>query len=119
MESVVHDHQQGYYDAINRSNAAGAGTVFIEFMLSVIAASLNEAVNMSDAMSDASQDKSTVRWRRIADFLLCHDHVQNADVRQLCGVSAATANRILVGFVRAGKLVRRRRDGIWVYQRME
>ena len=36
VESIVHDHQQEYYEAINTSNAQGEGTAFIEFMLSVI-----------------------------------------------------------------------------------
>lgn len=39
----------------------------------------------------------------------------NADVRELCGVSAATANRILAGFVSERKLVKRQALGI-LYQ---
>ena len=42
VESIIHDHQQEYYDAINRSNAEGEGTVFIVFMLSVIKEALEE-----------------------------------------------------------------------------
>ena len=36
VESIIHDHQQEYYDAINASNDAGESTAFIEFMLSPI-----------------------------------------------------------------------------------
>lgn len=32
VESIVHDHQQEYYEAINTSNAQGEGTAFIEFI---------------------------------------------------------------------------------------
>ena len=39
----------------------------------------------------------------------------NADVRELCGVSVATANRILAGFVADGKLVKYREGGHWAY----
>lgn len=42
VESIIHDHQQEYYDAINRSNAEGEGTAFIEFMLGVIKEALEE-----------------------------------------------------------------------------
>lgn len=42
VESIIHDHQQEYYDAINRSNAKGEGTAFIEFMLGVIKEALEE-----------------------------------------------------------------------------
>lgn len=40
VESIIHDRQQEYYEAINASNGAGESTVFIEFMLSAIKASL-------------------------------------------------------------------------------
>lgn len=40
VESIIHDRQQDYYAAINASNDAGESTVFIEFMLSAIKASL-------------------------------------------------------------------------------
>lgn len=39
----------------------------------------------------------------------------NADMRELCGVSAATANRILAGFASGGKLVKYRESGHWAY----
>lgn len=42
VESIIHDHQQEYYDAINRSNALGEGTPFLEFMLGVIKEALQE-----------------------------------------------------------------------------
>lgn len=42
VESIIHDHQQEYYDAINRSNSEGEGTAFIEFMLGVIKEALEE-----------------------------------------------------------------------------
>ena len=117
VESIVHDHQQEYYEAINNSNAAVSSTAFIKFMLSAIKASLMEAVNMSDGMSDAPKDKAADRWNQIKQFLERHEVIQNADVRQLCGVSAATANRILVKLAAEGKLVKCRESGHWAYQR--
>lgn len=118
VESIVHDHQEAYYEAINTSNAAVSSTVFIEFMLAAIKASLIELTNMSDVMSDAPKDKTSERWKQIEWFLESYDVIQNADVRQLCGVSAATANRILAGFVAEGKLVKCRQGGHWGYRRM-
>ena len=40
VESIIHDNQQKYYEAINTSNASVSSTAFIEFMLSAIKASL-------------------------------------------------------------------------------
>ena len=116
VESIIHDCQPEYYAAINSSNDAGESTVFIEFMLSAIKASLIEAINASDEMSDGKMDKSTLRWRKIEEFLKTHDYIMNADVRELCGVSAATANRILATFTAEGKIVKYFNNGHWVYR---
>lgn len=116
VESMIHARQQEYYEAINASNNAGESTVFIEFMLSAIKASLMDAINTSDEMSDGAMDKATVRWRQIEKFLETHEFIMNADVRALCGISAATANRVLAGLTAERKLVKYSRNGHWAYK---
>lgn len=116
VESIIHDRQQEYYAAINASNDAGESTVFIEFMLSAIKASLIDAINVSDETSDGQMDKATMRWRQIEKFLETHPYIMNADVRVLCNVSAATANRILATLSTEGKLVKYREGGHWAYK---
>lgn len=115
VESMIYANQRAYYDAINASNAAGSSTVFIEFMLSVIKASLIDAIKTRDAMSDGAMDKATLRWLQIKKFLETHEYIMNADVRQLCNVSAATANRILAGLAADSKLTKCRQNGHWAY----
>lgn len=115
VESIIHDRQQEYYAAINASNDAGESTVFIEFMLSAIKASLMEAIDTSGAMIGAKIDKTALRWNKIQEYCKTHDYIMNADVRELCGVSAATANRILALFVNTKKLARDRKRGHWIY----
>lgn len=117
VESIIHARQQEYYAAINASNNAGESTLFIEFMLSAIKASLIEAVEARDEMSDGPMDKSAIRWEQIEEFLQSHPYIMNADVRVLCNVSAATANRILAGLAAEGKLIRNRERGHWVYRK--
>lgn len=116
VESIIHDRQQEYYDAINASNDAGESTPFIGFMLSAIKASLIEAINLNDEMSDGKIDKTTLRWNKIQEYLQTHDYIMNADVRKLCGVSAATANRILAGFVIDDRLIKCRKGSTWGYR---
>ena len=116
VESMIHARQPEYYAAINASNDAGESTVFIEFMLSAIKASLIDAINTSDEMSDGPMDKATMRWKQIEKFLETHEFIMNADVRTLCGVSAATANRILFAFVAESKLIKCRINGHWAYK---
>ena len=48
--------------------------------------------------------RQTLHWKKIEEYLKTHDYIMNADVRELCGVSAATENRILDGFASEGKL---------------
>ena len=119
VESIIHDHQQEYYDAINASSDAGESTAFIEFMLSAIKASLIDTIRTSDAMSDGKMDKKALRWQKIEQFLQTHEYIMNADVRELCGVSAATANRILANFASDGKLMKSRVGGHWGYKLLE
>ena len=119
VESIIHDRQQEYYAAINASNDAGESTVFIEFMLSAIKASLIDAINARDDVSDGAMDKATMRWKQIEKFLETHPYIMNADVRALCGVSAATANRILASLVAESKLVKYREGGHWGYKLLE
>lgn len=116
MESIIHDRQQEYYSAINVFNDARESAVFIEFMLSSIKASLIDAINASDEMSDGAMDKATMRWEQIKKFLETHPYIMNADVRALFNVSAATANRILATLTTEGKLVKYREGGHWAYK---
>lgn len=116
VEPMIHARQPEYYAAINASNDAGESTVFIEFVLSAIKASLMDAIDTSDVMSDGSMDKAAMRWRQIEKFLETHEFIMNADVRILCNVSAATANRILVGLAVEGKLFKCRENRHWAYR---
>ena len=74
-----------------------------------------DMISLSDEMSDEKLDKATLRWNKIQEYLKTHDYIMNADVRELCGVSAATANRLLAEFVSDGKLVKYRESGHWAY----
>ena len=117
VESMIYANQQEYYKAINASNNAGESTIFIEFMLSIIKASLIDAFKTSDGMSDGTVDKTAWRWQQIAKFLQTHPYIMNADVRSICNVSAATANRILAGLAADGKLTKCRISGHWAYKK--
>ena len=116
VESIIHDRQQEYYNAINASNNVGESTAFIEFMLSAIKASLIDATKTSGDMSDEKSDKKTLRLKKIEQFLQTHEYIMNADVRELCGVSAATANRILAGLTETGVLKKYHINGYWKYK---
>lgn len=85
-------------------------------MVQTTKASLMDAICTSDEMSDVPMDKVTVRWIQIEKFLETHNFIMNADVCALCDVSAATANRILMGFTSGEKLVKYCEGGHWAYK---
>lgn len=122
VESIIHDYQQEYYDAINTSNDNTDSTVFIEFMLQVIKSSIIEVVNMSDEMIDETADASIEekRWVRVLSYLRENGSIQNADVCRLLDVSPATANRLLrawAGSETSKNRLERFRDGrTWAYR---
>lgn len=115
VESIIHDRQQEYYDTINTSNDACESTVFIEFMLSAIKASLIDAINTTDAMRGGKLNKAATRQLKIEQYLQTHEYIMNSDVRELCGVSPATANRVLAGLVKDRVLCRQQISGQWKY----
>ena len=65
IESIVHDRQREYYDAINASNNEASSTRFIAFMLSAIKSSLIEAADVSDEMSDENASQTEKRWKAV------------------------------------------------------
>lgn len=114
VESIIHDRQDEYYAAINRSNYEGESTAFIEFMLSAIQEALMEAVQTSDAAENMTTDE--LRLYKIEQFLKKNGTITNTDVRQMFNVSSATANRILAKLTDEGKIQKIRKGKSWGYQ---
>lgn len=112
VESIIHERQGTYYDAINASNSAAESTIFIEFMLSAIKVALKE---ISRTSSGNMSSKEAERLHAILEYLQTSSHIMNADVRTLLGVSSATANRILAKLVADGKLKKIRSGKHWAY----
>jgi Fic family protein len=114
VESIIHDRQDEYYAAINRSNYEGESTAFIMFMLSAIKEALMEAIQTTGAAKVMTTDE--LRWYKIERFLKKNGTITNADVRRLFDVSSATANRILAKLTDEGKIQKIRIGKSWGYQ---
>ena len=71
---------------------------------------------MIDEMSDGEGRQGNAPMEQAPGVFKNHDYIMNADVRELCGVSAATANRILASFVEVCKLRKYREGGHWAYK---
>ena len=112
VESMIYDRQDEYYQAINRSNNEAESTVFIEFMLSAIKEALLEAVQVGNTENMSTEEQ---RWYQIERFLKKNGTITNADIREMMGVSSATANRILAKMTEAGKIKKIRIGKLWGY----
>lgn len=123
VETIIHDRQQEYYDAINSSNYDGQSTSFICFMLSAIKEALEQAQDSSSVhhlpKTNTSSSKIAHRWNLIQAFLQSNSVVTNGDVQHLLGVSPATANRVLNTLVSEEKLIRVRQGSYWAYVKPE
>jgi len=116
VESIIHDRQDEYYQAINRSNNEAESTAFIEFMLSAIKEALLEAVQVGNTENMSTEEQ---RWYQIEHFLKKHGTITNADVREMFGVSSATANRVLAKMTEEGKIQKIRIGKSWGYVSVE
>lgn len=117
VESVIHDRQDEYYNAINRSNYEGESTAFIEFMLSAVKETLAEAIKTVGEGDGVS--KEDFRRNKIEKFIKKNGAISNADVRRMFQVSSATANRILSKLTNEGKLQKIHRGKSWEYKLKE
>ncbi len=116
VESIIHDRQQEYYEAINISNNSGQSTVFIEFMLSAVKEALSEVCGEREKPIGKKQQNVLIRRQFVSDFLAEHPYIMNSDICKGLGVSSATANRILAGMCDEGILERVRNGKYIVYR---
>ena len=64
VESIIHAHQQDYYRALAESNAEGASTLFVEFMLGVIREAL-----MPDSTEQATEQVTEQASEQVLNLL--------------------------------------------------
>ena len=64
VESVIREHQQAYYDALEQSGKAGDSTQFIEFMLGILHQSIDDAI-----ITDQATDQVTDQVRKLIQVI--------------------------------------------------
>lgn len=109
IESVIYEHQQGYYDALTISNTTNDSTAFIEFMLQAILETLENykiRVNKGTVKNIVTdlKPRELELYQIIEAYLKKNQQITNSDAKALTGLSAATARRYLKRFVDLGLL---------------
>lgn len=69
---------------------------------------------MIDEMSDREGRQGNAPMEQAPGVFKNHDYIMNANIRELCGVSAATANRILVRLTAEKELAKFKKFGHWI-----
>lgn len=109
IEPFVQEHQRAYYDALARSDAAGEGTAFVEFMLGVIAETLREAIDEQGLRENEQvNEQVNARQRKLLEALRANPRLTYVQAADQLGTSYATARR---DFARLRELGLVRREG--------
>lgn len=117
VESIIHDRQAEYYEAINSSNQEADATPFVTYMLNAIKSAILEAISATESTSLISVKPVTEdRWGIVEKWLKKHKNIRNADLQNLLDVSTATASRLLREWTAEGKLIKERRGSYWTYR---
>jgi Fic family protein len=108
-ESIIRDHQEQYYQALEDSGALGESTPFIEFMLEIILISLESSVKNSDKSSEKTEDK-------ILNYLQANPHGTIKEITMHLGITSRAVEKQLASLKRDHRLQRTgsARKGEWI-----
>ena len=107
IESVIYNHQQGYYDALSKSNRENDTTYFIEFMLQAILQTLESYGETASVVEDFVIHltvKEKEYYRVLETYLKVHQSVSAYQAQELLGMSGASVRRYLKKYVEIGLL---------------
>lgn len=107
VESMIIQRQDEYYQRFVQANKAGSSTVFVEFMLEIIAAALEPFAQ--------PEDPAEMRGRIALDFFRSHPWGTVRELAEELGSSMATAERVVKNMRESGQLIRvgSTRSGVW------
>ena len=119
IETLIHEKQEGYYQAIQAATAAGESAPFVAFLLQTIRAALAEFSSVSPARvgENVGEDvgESQPLEERCLDLLRRHPRMSARELAQALGVSARHVERLLAAGKKKGRLRRvgAARNGHW------
>jgi len=111
IETVVYENQQGYYDALHKSEQSADSRVFIEFILNAVYKALNELPlhKVTDIIPDIITDNLTKTelefLEQIMGFVERNGQITNYRAQILTNKSAESVKKYLMKFVKIGIFV--------------
>lgn len=127
IETLIHEKQDGYYQALNAANAAGSSTVFVAFMLQIIrdvlaelraSGSVGENVGANVGINvgiNVGVNASGVE-RQCLELIAKDPHISAKRLGAAMSLSTRQIERILLRLKQTGILVRQgaAKNGIWI-----
>jgi Fic family protein len=99
VESIVRDHQEEYYKAIENSTEKGESTPFIEFMLDMILKSIQNILKSNQKSNYKSDQK-------ILDLIKENNHITIKELMQILSMSESGVKKMIKKLKDNGKLIR-------------
>jgi Fic family protein len=110
LETIVHENQREYYDALRAAGKTAGSEVFIEFMLNAVLRALEELPcgKITDIFTDINTDKLSKAelefLEQIAAYLYKNGEITNYRARQLTNKSDISVKKYLAKFAEIGLL---------------
>ena len=116
IETMIHENQQTYYEAIDQSNRQGESTIFVEFMLGMIRDTLLELVQAQKVKRDVLSKKTNSLEENVLRLFVADEKLSAKGAAELLGVSQRQIERCIAQLKNAGKLRRTgaNRNGSWL-----
>lgn len=111
IETLIHERQEEYYQAINAANTAGESTVFVEFMLAIIKDTLEELFENENRTEECTASLE----EKVLNILEKNGKISTRKIAERLKVSERQVQRIVKGLKEKGILERvgASRNGYW------
>ena len=118
VETLIYAKQEGYYKALNASNAAGESTVFVTFMLGVIKDALTDVIESGNRAQHVETNVGInvgTNEEKILALLRQDSRLTAKTLASTIGLTDRQVERILAKLKAAGKIVRHgaSKNGYW------
>ena len=115
VESLVKEHQAEYYKALSASDTKADSTAFIEFMLGLLEATIEEMISSEKKVTVKVTQKVTVNQQKILELIKQNPHITQEELTKAVGIARKNIINNMKKLQEAGLLVRHGADknGWW------
>lgn len=122
IETLIHENQGGYYEALNASNVGGESTAFVTFMLRIIRDALDEIIESQDVSQNSDRNVGTnvgtnvgINEEKVLLLLKQDGKLTARTLASTLGLTQRQVERILAALKKSGRLIRHgaSKNGFW------